>query len=882
MVKGWRKTLIALLCLVMILTLMPKATNATIGYGTGDWSNGYGWWSQHQSAVQGVRDYGCLIVAMSKMLVASGCVTDDCNSFNPDIYYHWAYASGCVNDGMYTTAKGFYGPTYYAEAYGKTLTYEGTLNYSDEAAAKAKIWENANAGKFTILRTWKNNSSDGTSHYVLVNHWASLQTGRIRVFQSGSSCVGTMDWNSPTRQILTYSVPSTPSPTTYTVTYNANGGSPTPPAQTKTQGQALTLSSTKPTRANASAGSYTVTLDPNGGNVDTTSLSAARTTSYTFKNWNTSQNGGGTAYASGASYTTDANVTLYAQWNSSTSTASVTLPTPWRYGYTFKGWGTSSTATSGVTGSYKPAKNLTLYAVWEKEDISGWMTSKPNGIDDEYIETATQYRYSDRTVTGGWTQTGSGTIDYVQSWPSGFNTSHSLYSQYNKTPKTAGTTGNKKIEVNSNTFLTYIYWHWTYNNAYTSGGNFNVFISDVPYETDSSGRYYQYFTAFTSATDAGHVDPNGRNGGDCFYMWRDINSDGSWWWFRIPVYRQTYTEYTGSNSSETWSDWSDWTLISYATGENRKSQTRTVYRYKSNGSTGWLNLGGKWVYLSESGAALTSWQKLSGKWYYFDNSGVMQTGWRKVNGKWYCFATGDGGYMLTGWQKLDGKWYYFNPGDDGSMVTGWKTLNGKKYYFNPGDDGSMVTGWKKLDGKWYYFNTGNDGSMVTGWQTLSGKRYYFSSDGSMVTGWQKLSGKWYYFKPGDDGSMVTGWQTLGGKKYYFNSDGSMATGWQKLSGKWYCFATGDSGYMLTGWQKLNNKWYYFNTDGSMVTGWKKLGTKWYYFLPGDNGQMVTGWKQIDGDWYYFMPGNDGSMVTGTMTIDGKSYTFASNGVCTNP
>ena len=164
-----------------------------------------------------------------------------------------------------------------------------------------------------------------------------------------------------------YNVSNPTNVSTYTVTYNANGGSGAPASQTKTHGQTLTLSTTKPTRANSSAGSYTVTLDANGGSVSTTSLTAARTTSYTFKNWNTAANGSGTSYASGASFTTDANTTLYAQWNSSTSTASVTLPTPTRDGYTFKGWAASSSASSGTTGSYTPSENVTLYAVWKEE-----------------------------------------------------------------------------------------------------------------------------------------------------------------------------------------------------------------------------------------------------------------------------------------------------------------------------------------------------------------------------------------------------------------------------------------------------------------------------------------------------------------------------------
>ena len=157
---------------------------------------------------------------------------------------------------------------------------------------------------------------------------------------------------------------------TYTITYNANGGTGAPAAQTKTHDVALTLSSTKPTRANASAGSYTVTLNANGGSVSTDKLTAARTTSYSFKNWNTAANGNGTSYNPGATYTANAAATLYAQWNSSTTTAAVTLPTPTRTGYTFMGWATSTSATSGSTGNYTPTGNVTLYAIWKQDQTT--------------------------------------------------------------------------------------------------------------------------------------------------------------------------------------------------------------------------------------------------------------------------------------------------------------------------------------------------------------------------------------------------------------------------------------------------------------------------------------------------------------------------------
>ena len=71
----------------------------------------------------------------------------------------------------------------------------------------------------------------------------------------------------------------------YTVTYNANGGTGAPSSQTKTQGQALTLSSARPTRSG-----------------------------YTFQGWSTSSTAISAQYQPGGSYTNDGNVTLYAVW----------------------------------------------------------------------------------------------------------------------------------------------------------------------------------------------------------------------------------------------------------------------------------------------------------------------------------------------------------------------------------------------------------------------------------------------------------------------------------------------------------------------------------------------------------------------------------------
>lgn len=80
-------------------------------------------------------------------------------------------------------------------------------------------------------------------------------------------------------------VPPKPS---HTVSYNANGGSGAPGGQTKWWGEVLTLSSTRPTRAN-----------------------------HTFLGWATSANGA-VAYQPGGRFGSDNNVTLYAKWKLNT------------------------------------------------------------------------------------------------------------------------------------------------------------------------------------------------------------------------------------------------------------------------------------------------------------------------------------------------------------------------------------------------------------------------------------------------------------------------------------------------------------------------------------------------------------------------------------
>ncbi len=143
---------------------------------------------------------------------------------------------------------------------------------------------------------------------------------------------------------------------TYTVEYNANGGSGAPAAQTKTHGSALTLSETTPTRSG-----------------------------YDFKGWATSANGS-VVYAPGASFTADADTTLYAVWEITTvPITGITLNKA------------TANLTEGdtltLTATIEPFNATNKSVIWSSSDTSiatvenGVVTAKKAGIATITVQT---------------------------------------------------------------------------------------------------------------------------------------------------------------------------------------------------------------------------------------------------------------------------------------------------------------------------------------------------------------------------------------------------------------------------------------------------------------------------------------------------------------
>ena len=181
-------------------------------------------------------------------------------------------------------------------------------------------------------------------------------------------------------------------PTQYTVSYNANGGSGAPASQTKSENVAITLSSTKPTRSgytflgwSTSSTATSPTYYP--GSSYTTNASATLyavweklSETYTIK-YNAN---GGTGAPATQTKTEDVNITL-----------SSTKPT--RSGYKFLGWSTSSTATSATYqpgATYSTNASVTLYAVWRKDnyDISVMNLKVGSSSVEQYSDTSVSVR----------------------------------------------------------------------------------------------------------------------------------------------------------------------------------------------------------------------------------------------------------------------------------------------------------------------------------------------------------------------------------------------------------------------------------------------------------------------------------------------------------
>lgn len=162
-----KKLISVLMSFVMMFTVVSTVSTA---YAGSSYNSDYRRWSQGKSAYSDMRNYGCLVVAMSKMIRESGIKT---SGFNPDTLYNWYVKNGYLKN-MYITNFG--APVAYAKSlknYG--LSYKGSS--TSDILNKAK--NNAKNGYYSIIQV--------KGHYFIVDNKTTNSKGSVYIYDSWNS-----------------------------------------------------------------------------------------------------------------------------------------------------------------------------------------------------------------------------------------------------------------------------------------------------------------------------------------------------------------------------------------------------------------------------------------------------------------------------------------------------------------------------------------------------------------------------------------------------------------------------------------------------------------------------------------------------------------------
>ncbi len=245
-----------------------------------------------------------------------------------------------------------------------------------------------------------------------------------------------------------------------TLSFNSNGGSAVS-VQTVKKGSKIPLPN--PTK------SYSVALNANGG-----SLTSSQYTKYcTFDGWYENPGLNGTKYTAGSSYTVTGNKTLYAKWINPTL-GNINSAT--RDGYTFLGWYTAESGGTKYTNMSSVSGNITLYAQWKQNPLSGWVLasnvpSNADVVNTKYTYDITSRKTSSSSTMNGWTlENTTWSWGSYGSWSS-WSTTPVYNSESRKVETKSVTTSYNMVEFNYRTSDgSRVYRDTSINGAYSSYG----------------------------------------------------------------------------------------------------------------------------------------------------------------------------------------------------------------------------------------------------------------------------------------------------------------------------------------------------------------------------------------------------------------------------
>ena len=669
--------------------------------------------------------------------------------------------------------------------------------------------------------------------------------------------------------------------------------------------------------------------------LDTNSFSR---TGYTFKGWNTSADGSGTAYANGATVNVSKDTVLYAQWEINTYTvtwkngdtvlqsgkvaygtkpaytgATPTKAATAQYTYTFKGWSPEIVAVTGDT-TYTAEFNSVL-----REYTVTWK----NG---DTVLQSTKVAYGEKPTYTGDTPTKSATAQYT-------------YTFKGWTPEIVAVTGDTTYTAEFNSVLREYTVTWKNGDTVLATdsvpyGDMPVYSGKTPVKEETS-RYTYSFNGWTpEITDVtGNVtytavfDENGKNG---------LCVDGS----------DTYWIMNGQNV-----DFPG--LIRINVGTDDKPHYHYYYfaedgkavkdgTYKVNKNNGLplpefnYDFDAEGVIVHDDDTSKNGICDGDGsKFYYVDGikSGV---GLIKVGDSYYYARTSTAEIVRnrTYWisntndLSIEPGMYHFD--DDGRMIlNGFISDNAGTYYFV---NGTTLKGFAKIGDDYYIFNSYSgkmykDATMWVGSKDygFASSLYYFGADGKMTVpdiekGKKSIvekDGKLYFTI--DGAYMTSGLYELDGEYYYVQNNGELAankTVWVDKKnalipekGNWYAFdesgkliktgfVNGSDGYtyyysdtvLALGFTKIGNDYYIFNSysgkmykDATMWVGSNDYGfaSSLYYFCA--DGKMSVpdtenGKKAIvekNGKLYFTIDG--AYMTSGLYELDGEYYYVQNNG-----